>query len=163
MTSPHPELPEDIDRCHALIAQLQAQLQTAREEIAQLQSAAAAARDAAAHIAHLETLLAQHQETIVEQQQTIENLAADNGLLKRCLFGSRRERFTDPAQAFLFDATTPDSPPPDEADQQPPEAQQKKSGFIWIQKTFPRSCATIRTCAGSSRRSAKRWKWSRCN
>ena len=30
------------------------------------------------------------------------NLSADNALLKRSLFGPRRERFTDPAQILLF-------------------------------------------------------------
>lgn len=116
MTLPPPELPDDVKSCQALIEQLRAQLQAAADE----------ARDAAAHIAHLEELLAQHQATIAEQEQTIEGLAADNGLLKRALFGSRRERFADdPAQKLLFDSTTLDSPA-DEAKQQPPEETAKK-------------------------------------
>ena len=36
-------------------------------------------------IAQLEELLARYQETIAEQEQTIENLAADNALLKRAV------------------------------------------------------------------------------
>ena len=93
MTSPRLEPPADLKSCHALIEQLQAELRTATEQIAELQPAAAEARDAAARIAHLEELLARHQETIADQEQTIENLAADNALLKRSLFGSRRERY----------------------------------------------------------------------
>ena len=127
MTSPRPELPDDIDRCHALIAQLQAELQTA----------AAAAHDGAAHVAHLETLLAQHQETIAEQEQTIETLAADNALLKRCLFGSRRERFTDPAQTLLFDATTLDSPPSNEADEENKPPKKKRTSQGRQPRVFP--------------------------
>ena len=100
MTWPRPELPHDIARCHAVIEQLHAQLQqvTQRESLE--------ARDAAARIAHLKALLAEHKETIADQQQTIEQLAADNTLLKRSLFGSRRERYEDPAQGLLFDLKT---------------------------------------------------------
>jgi transposase len=80
------ELPSDLARCHALIEQQRADLQAAQERVA-----------------HLEALLAEHKETIADQQQTIENLAADNKLLKRSLFGSRRERYEDPTQGVLFD------------------------------------------------------------
>ena len=125
MTSPRPELPADIESCHALIEQLQAELQAATE-----------ARDAAEHIAHLEALVAKYQETIADQQQTIENLAADNALLKRSLFGCRRERFTDdPAQTLLFDTTTPDTPQPDEEDEQPKKKKRTSQGRQ--PRTFP--------------------------
>ena len=128
MTSPRSELPEDLHSCHALIEQLQAELQTATEQIAKLQGAAAEAQEAAERIAQLEALLAEYQETIADQQQTIENLAADNALLKRSLFGCRRERFADdPAQTLLFDKTTPDTPQPDEEDQPPPEEKKKRT------------------------------------
>ena len=124
MTSPRPELPADIESCHALIEQLQAELQAATE-----------ARDAAEHIAHLEALVAKYQETIADQQQTIENLAADNALLKRSLFGCRRERFADdPAQTLLFDTTTPDTPQPDEEDEQP---KKKRTSQGRQPRTFP--------------------------
>ena len=97
-----------------MIEQLHAELHAARDRIAQLQSAAAAAQDAAAQIAQLEELLARCQETIADQEQTIENLAADNALLKRSLFGSRRERFADdPTQTLLFEAHSSDSQQPD--------------------------------------------------
>ena len=123
MTSPRPQLPDDIKACHALIEQLQAELHAARDQIAQLQPAAAVAPDAAAQIAQLEELLGGCQETIAEQEQTIENLAADNVLLKRSLFGSRRERFADdPTQTLLFETHSPDSPQPDS--QQPDEVRE---------------------------------------
>jgi transposase len=105
MASPDSELPNDIAGCHALIKQLRAKLGVASEQIEELKSLAL--QDTAARIAHLEALLAENEETITDQQQTIKNLAADNALLKRSLFGPRRERFTDdPAQALLFDAET---------------------------------------------------------
>ena len=85
MTSPS-DLPNDLSGCHALIEQQRADLQASKERVA-----------------HLEAQLAEHKETIADQQQTITNLAADNKLLKRSLFGSRRERYEDPAQGVLFD------------------------------------------------------------
>jgi transposase len=124
MTSPRPELPDDVQACHALIEQLRTELEATRDQVAKLQSAAANTQDARAQIAQLEALLARYQETIAEQEQAIENLAADNALLKRSLFGSRRERFTDdPTQTLLFE-TSPDSPP--EEEHAPPAEEKKK-------------------------------------
>jgi transposase len=125
MTSPPSELPDDLQGCHALIEQLRAELRAATE-----------VQDDTEHIAHLEALLAKYQETITEQQQTIENLAADNALLKRALFGCRRERFTDPSQTFLFDATTLDSAEPDEEDA-PPEKKKKRTSKGRQPRVFP--------------------------
>ena len=79
------ELPNDLASCHALIEQQRADLQTAERRVS-----------------HLEAQLAEHKQTIADQQQTITNLAADNKLLKRSLFGSRRERYEDPMQGVLF-------------------------------------------------------------
>ena len=111
-----------------MIAQLQAELRAATEQLAKLQGKVDEAQDATEHVAHLEALLAKYQETIADQQQTIENLAADNALLKRSLFGCRRERFTDdPAQTLLFDTTTPDSPEPDDEDEQPKKKKKRTS------------------------------------
>lgn len=87
MTSPRQELPADLDGCHALIGQCRQELHAARTRIESLESAVSVV---AAHSAHLEALVAQYQETIADQQQTIDNLAADNTLLRRSLFGSRR-------------------------------------------------------------------------
>lgn len=138
MPSPCSELPDDIKRCHALIEQLRAELQAATEQNAELQSAAAETRDTAAQIAHLEELLVRHQETIAEQEQTIEQLAADNALLKRSLFGSRRERFADdPAQKLLFDSTPRDSSQPDEANVQPPKPKKTRTSKGRQPRVFP--------------------------
>ena len=76
MTSLRSELPDDLKSCHALIAQLQAELRAATEQFAKLQGKADEAQDATEQVAHLEALLAKYQETIADQQQTIENLAA---------------------------------------------------------------------------------------
>lgn len=103
MTSSLPELPNDIASCHDLIKRLDAQLQVTRQQLESLQSTQV--QDTASRISHLEALVAEQENTIDDQQQTIANLNADNKLLKRSLFGSRRERFTDdPAQAMLFTA-----------------------------------------------------------
>jgi len=131
MTLPDPELPNDIGSCHALIKQLRAELQVASQQIEEMKSIGL--QDSTARIAHLEALLTEHQETIADQQQVIKNLAADNALLKRSLFGPRRERFTDdPAQALLFDAETldaasqPGNEQQDEGESTEPEEKEKK-------------------------------------
>ena len=117
------KLPGDIKRCHALIKDLRAELRAMRMENAKLQADVERSRDAAREIGHLEELIARQQETISEQERTIETLAADNALLKRSLFGSRRERFTgdpDPAQTLLFDATSLNLPSSKEANEPGP-------------------------------------------
>jgi transposase len=127
MTSSRPELPSDIAGCHALIEQLRAQLQQATEEIEQLKSASAESTQAEVRVAHLEALLAEHQETISAYEETIENLAADNGLLKRSLFGTRRERYVDdPAQPLLFDFTTLEAARSQTDEQQLPQPNQQQ-------------------------------------
>jgi len=135
MTSPHHKLPDDLQSCHALIVQLQAELHAATTRIETLQSEAT---DAAAHNAHLEALLAGYQETIADQQQTIDNLAADNALLKRSLFGCRRERYTDnPAQGLLFDATTPDTPELDAENEERKKKKKKRTSKGRQRRVFP--------------------------
>ena len=130
ITLPQPELPNDIASCHALIKQLHAELQVASHRIEELSSAGL--QDAATRIAHLEALLSENEETIADQQQTIKNLSADNALLKRSLFGQRRERFTDPAQGILFDAQTleaasqPLNEQPAEGESSKPDEDKKK-------------------------------------
>lgn len=118
-----------------MIVELQAELHAATTQIESLQSATT---DAAAHSAHLETLLAQYQGTIADQQQTIDNLAADNALLKRSLFGCRRERYTDnPAQGLLFDATTPDTPTQDAEIKEPKKEKKKRTSKGRQRRVFP--------------------------
>ena len=115
-----PELPHDLASCQLLIRQLQAEAQLAAERIATCE---AVLRDSEAHAQHLAAQLTEYQETVASQEETIKRLAEDIILLKRCLFGSRRERYADdPCQTFLFpiqaqpgEATknaTPDTPEP---------------------------------------------------
>lgn len=135
MTSPRHELPDDLQSCHALIGQLQAELHAATTRIETLQSKAT---DGATHNAHLEALLAEYQETIADQQQTIDNLASDNALLKRSLFGCRRERYTDnPAQGLLFDATTPDTPELDAENEEHKKKKKKRTSKGRQRRVFP--------------------------
>jgi transposase len=80
------EDPSRSDRL-ALVEQLQSQLNQRDAQLAE--------RNA--------TIRAQ-QETIAELQQLIQALGQEVALLKRSLFGRRRERFDDPRQGTLFDA-----------------------------------------------------------
>jgi transposase len=61
-----------------------------------------AERDAA--LAERDATIGAQQETIDELQQLIKTLGSEVSLLKRSLFGRRRERFDDPNQGTLFDA-----------------------------------------------------------
>ena len=138
MTLSRPQHPDDLKSCRALIEQLLTELHAAMEQIARLESATAKSRDAAAEIAHLEELLARYQATITEQEQTIERLASDNTLLKRALFGSRRERFVDdPTQMLLFDSTPLESPPPDEEKEQLPKPTKTRTSNGRQRRVFP--------------------------
>jgi len=117
MTFSLPELPPDLAGCHLLIRQLQEEVQRAAEQAAAWEGKA---RDAEARIGHLESLVAEYQQTVARSEETVERLAADNKLLKRCLFGSRRERYTDdPQQTLLFD---PQAAPPAATDEAAPPA-----------------------------------------
>ncbi len=49
------------------------------------------------------------QQLLARQQEQLQALANDNKLLKRALFGNRRERFDDPLQKTLFDSEWLDS------------------------------------------------------
>jgi transposase len=87
-------------------------------------------------IAHLQAQVAEYQETVAAHEQTIEHLLADNKLLKRSLFGSRRERYDDPAQALLFDPASlapPDEPPAADA----PQPKKKRTSKGRRPRVFP--------------------------
>ena len=127
MTPLSSDLPQDLGRCHALIAQLRIRLDVASQRIAELESIGQA--DAVSRIAQLEALVAEQEKTMADFEQTIRKLSADNALLKRSLFGVRRERFTeDSQQGLLFDAQTLAAayPPSSENDEQEPPAETPK-------------------------------------
>ncbi len=129
MDSSTPELPNDLASCHDLIKRLSAELQVATLQLADLKSLGL--EDTSTRIGHLKALLAEREKTIDDQQQTIDNLVADNKSLKRALFGSRRERFTDddPRQPFLFDSATLEAASQrlrDEQEESEPAAKPKK-------------------------------------
>ena len=103
MPSSSSDLPQDIAACHALLGELLEEHE--QHEALREQQTATIAADREA-LAEKDRKLAEQQQTIVEQQTTIERLVADLALLKRALFGSRRERYLDdPRQGVLFDAT----------------------------------------------------------
>ncbi len=103
MTSSSSDLPQDIAACHALLGELLEEHEQ-HEALREQQAATIAVQSEA--LAEKDRKLAEQQQTIVEQQMTIDRLVADLALLKRSLFGSRRERYLDdPRQGVLFDAT----------------------------------------------------------
>ena len=57
-----------------------------------------------AMITELAAINATLRETTDEQQTLLQALQRDLALMKRTLFGQRRERFEDPRQAMLFDS-----------------------------------------------------------
>lgn len=139
MSSPHPELPDDLASCHTAIRQLLSQLELLRDQRDQERSKA---QEAASRISHLEALVAEYQETIARQQETIEALAAENKLLKRSMYGPRRERYTDdPAQGLLFQVTSlGDAPDKDEAAaslSEPSESKPKRTSKGRQRRVFP--------------------------
>ncbi len=94
-------LPNTLAECHAwmqAMAKVHAQQQAT---IAQQQATIAQQQ---ATIAQQQATIEQQQATIEQQQAALESLTKDVALLKRSLFGPRRERFLDPNQRLLFDA-----------------------------------------------------------
>ena len=61
-----------------------------------------------------DAVIAIQQEQIDAQQEQLEALAKDVQLLKRALYGHRRERFDDPHQGTLFDSEWTGSPKDEE-------------------------------------------------
>lgn len=88
------DLPDDLDACHQLIIDLQGELQQAVQQ---------------------QGVNDQQAETIEQQQRRIEALQHELDLLRRHIFGPRRERFTEaPGQGKLFEVGEQDN-------EQPPE------------------------------------------
>jgi transposase len=125
MTTPLSELPHDLPACHELLRQLQAESQRAAEQLVAYESKS---REMEGRVAHLEALLAEQRETIATYEETIEQLTADNQLLKRCIFGPRRERYSeDPNQSLLFDAQLLESDEQTrEVEETPPDPPKRK-------------------------------------
>ncbi len=114
MTAKRSGFPQDISGCYALIERQQAESEQQQR------------------------IIEQQQRTIEEQQATLANLSVDMQLLKRALFGSRRERFIDdPRQGHLFESNAQegtasesgDSQPADPETEEPPPDTSVTNGF----------------------------------
>ena len=125
MSSSLPNLPNNVADCHVMIRELQEKLQAAvsGEEVTQASS------DANDETEQLRQRVIQLQERLTEQAQTIERLQEDYKLLRRALFGSRRERFmaVDPNQLLLFKTVLLQPAPSDEDDQDTPQSGKKRT------------------------------------
>ena len=75
-------------------------------------------------------LIETQSETIEAQQQLIEKLQHEVGLLKRHIFGQRRERFIDPRQGQLFeiDQELEDALQSDEEDDEQSSSPRRRKG-----------------------------------
>lgn len=82
--------------------------------------------------AQLTAALAESSQTVSQQQELLDKLTHELALLKRCLFGARRERLTeDPRQQNLFEVGEAQGPETDDedssaADESPAEEQRRK-------------------------------------
>ena len=136
----------------------------------QAQAARQQAEDAQRRIDELERVLEQTAADYQQLQQQHDELAETLALLRRYLFGQRRERFTDdPGQGHLFDIpeilTEPEPavpPPVDEAAAQPPKTARPHGEPVWtISRTSASSMICPRTrrpapaAAGPSQKSAR--------
>ena len=137
MTSFPSDPPQDIAACRALIRELLADREQCQER--QQQAATIAAHEEA--LAKKDQRLAEQDQTIVEQQATIDRLVADLALLKRSLFGSRRERYLDdPLQGVLFESVElPEDTQaaPAEGHEQPAESQSRRTSRGRGRRVFP--------------------------
>jgi transposase len=125
------------------------------------------AEDAQRRIDELERVLEQTAADYQQLQQQHDELAETLALLRRYLFGQRRERFTDdPGQGHLFDIPEiltepePAAPPPaDDAAAQPPKATRPPRRtrldhlpHIRIEHDLPESEKTCSCCGGPKQR-----------
>jgi transposase len=97
-------LPTTLAECHARLGEQQAAIDAQQAIIDQQQ----------ATIETQQATIEQQQATIVEQQTLLEKLQRDIALMKRTLFGQRRERFEDPRQGMLFDSAEVGGPNQDD-------------------------------------------------
>ena len=95
-------------------------------------------------LAERDALIAVQQEQLESQRQLIESLASEVKLLKRALFGNRRERFDDPNQGTLFDGqwvgpSPEEDVPEEEADASTaPSTKRKQRGKLVFPESLPR-------------------------
>ena len=85
MTFDSTSLPDDPSACQALLTAQQATIDQLQEQLNQFRSTSGV-----------------QTETIQQQQRLIEKLRHEVALLRRHIFGQRRERFIDPRQGKLF-------------------------------------------------------------
>ena len=131
-------LPKTLTECHALIAQQQAVIERQHALIKQQQAV----------IEQQQASIEQQQATIDDQQSLLKALQKDVALLKRSLFGPRRERYENPDQRLLFDAMDvgesseedddEDEPPPDDPDDIPSTSRRRGRGRRVIPECLPR-------------------------
>jgi len=170
MSAPASPLPTTLAECQALIAELrqkdsQQQATISLQRVRLLELTEANSQQQAkllelteinvhqqATIAQQQATLVQQQATIDDQQSVLQNLQRDLALLKRTLFGQRRERYEDPRQGTLFDAITLDElspalaaastlePPLCEEPDEPAESRSSRRGRVRrvIPETLPR-------------------------
>jgi transposase len=96
--------------------------------------------------ATLRTINTQLQATISDQQEQLRTMQRDMALMKRALYGQRRERFEDPRQGMLFASATVGQPDPleplttddDNADDGKPPSRRLGRGRRVIPASLPR-------------------------
>lgn len=86
MTLDTKSIPDDLAACQALIEAQQTTIDELQEQLERNKDT-----------------FGQHSQTIESQQRLIDKLQHELALLKRHVFGQRRERFIDPRQGKLFD------------------------------------------------------------
>jgi transposase len=159
-----PGLPHDPGECQRLLDDLLRRNDELRQ---QAEDARQQAEDAQRRIDELERVLEQTATDYQQLQERHDELAETLALLRRSIFGQRRERFIDdPGQGHLFDIPEiltepePAAPPPaDAAAAQPPKAARPPRRtrldhlpHIRIEHDLPESETTCSCCGGPKHR-----------
>ena len=104
-------LPTTLAECHARLREQQAVIDAQQAIIAQQQEML---DGQLATAANQQTTIDRQQATIEQQQTLLKKLQRDIALMKRTLFGQRRERFEDPRQGMLFESAEIGGPDQDD-------------------------------------------------
>ena len=126
--APPADLPDDSAACHRIIRELWEQLQ-AQQRMIELERQLPEEQARLVLMAEQQAELSEQQaETIGQQQKRIEHLQHEIELLKRYIYGPRRERFVDPRQAKLFevDGEEPEHEPADPPQEDPPAPKRRR-------------------------------------